>query len=155
MECIEGIKLSGELHLVLRSKDGKVKGERAIKNTITTVGKQLFAKLVVADVGDTAVDYIAVGVGTPSTTALGSESTTNGGTRRGGANVTGTNETTTLTGDTAQWVTTFTFTGVLVLTEAGLFNGAGAVTMLASQTFAALTTADTDTLQITWKIKVA
>jgi hypothetical protein len=107
------------------------------------------------DVGETGIDYIAVGVGTPSATALGSESTTNGGTRRGGANVTGSNETTTLTGDTAQFLTTFTFTGALVLTEAGLFNGSGANTMLASQSFAALNVADTDTLQITWKIKVA
>ena len=155
MECLEGIKLSGRLHLVARHKDGTVFADIDIPNTITTVGKQLLAKLMAVDVGETGIDYIAVGVGTPSATALGSESTTNGGTRRGGANVTGSNETTTLTGDTAQFLTTFTFTGALVLTEAGLFNGSGANTMLASQSFAALNVADTDTLQITWKIKVA
>ena len=155
MECKDSLRLVGRTHLVFRHKDGTIFAEIDKPNTVTTVGKQLLAKLVVADVGETGVDYIAIGVGTPSATALGSESTTNGGTRRGAANVTGTNETTTLTGDTAQWVTTFTFTGALVLTEAGLFNGAGADTMLASQSFGAVTTADTDTLQITWKVKVA
>ena len=155
MDCNESIKLSGRLHLVAKHKDGSVFYDKEIDNTITTVGKALFASLVLVDVGETGIDYIAIGVGTPSATALGSESSTNGGTRRGGANVTGTQITTTLTNDTAQWVTTFTFTGTLVLTEAGLFNAASSGIMLASQSFSALTVVDTDTLQITWKVKVA
>ncbi|MFA5386001.1 MAG: hypothetical protein WC364_15325 [Eubacteriales bacterium] len=155
MHVSDTIRLVGRTHLVFRHKNGEIFAEIDKTNTITTVGKQLLAKLMAVDVGETGIDYIAIGVGTPSATALGSESTTNGGTRRGAANVTGTNETTTLTGDTARFITTFTFTGALVLTEAGLFNGAGADTMLASQTFAAVTTADTDTLQLTWDVKVA
>ena len=155
MECKDTIKLVGSMRRVAKHADGTIFCDEEIHNTITTVGKQLFAKLAVVDVGETGIDYVAIGVGTPSATALGSESTTNGGTRRGGANVTGTNETTTLTGDTAQWVTTFTFTGALVLTEAGLFNASSVGVMLASQNFAALNVGDTDTLQITWKIKVA
>ena len=69
----------------------------------------------------------------------------------------GTQITTTVTNDTAQLVTTFTFTGALVLTEAGIFNATGTDTgtMLASQSFAALNVANTDTLTITWKVKVA
>jgi hypothetical protein len=121
-------------------------------NTVTTVGKQISAQ----QVGGTTtapVTAIALGVGTPTATALGSESTTLGGSR-GAATVT--NQTTTLTGDTEQWVKTFTFTGALVLIEEGLFdNNTSGGNMLASQTFSAVTTANTDTLQITHKVKYA
>lgn len=151
----EEIKLCGEIHFLLKNKDGVVKEERTIQNTITTLGKAAIAGLMLADVGGTAFDYIAIGVGTPSDTALGSESTTNGGARRGAANVTGTQVTTTLTNDTAQWVTTFTFTGALAITEEGIFNAASTGTMLASQTFSAINVADTDTMTITHKVKVA
>lgn len=121
-------------------------------NTITTVGKKHTADQL-GGTTTSPVTAIALGVGTPSATALGSESTTNGGSR-GAATVT--NTTTTLTGDTEQWVKTFTFTGSLALTEEGLFdnNTSGGV-MLASQTFSAINVVDTDTLQITHKVKVA
>jgi len=152
---IEKVKLIGKIHLVLRDKKGRVKEDRLIGNTITAVGKAELAGLMVVDVGGTGFDYIAVGTGTPSATALGSESTTNGGARRGGADVTGTRITTTITDDTGQLVTTFTFTGALALTEAGIFNAASAGTMLASQSFSVLNVADTDTLAITWRIKLS
>lgn len=122
------------------------------RNTITTVGKQISAQ----QVGGTTtapVTAIAIGVGTPSATALGSESTTNGGSR-GAATVT--NQTTTLTGDTERWVKTFTFTGSLALTEEGLFdNNTSGGNMLASQTYSVVNVVNTDTLQITHNVKYA
>lgn len=123
--------------------------------TITAAGLAEIAALSVADVGGDGWDYIAVGVGTPGATTLGSESSTNGGARRGGADVTGTRTTTTTANDTAQFVTTFTFTGALALTEAGLFNAAEAGDMLASQSFDAVNVVSGDTLQITWQIVFA
>jgi len=152
---MEKVKLVGEIHLVLKDNKGNLKEDRLIKNTITNVGKQELAKLMLIDVSGTAFDYIAIGTGTPSATALGAECGSSGGQRRGGADVVGTNETTTTTGDTAQWVTTFTFTGAFSLTEEGIFNLASGGTMLASQSFAALNVASGDTLEITHKIKVA
>ncbi len=152
---IENIKLSGELRMVLRDKYGKIKEKRIIKNTITTVGKAELAGLMLIGVSGTAFDYIAIGTGTPTTTALGSESTGSGGARRGGADVTGTRVTTTLTNDTAKWVTTFTFTGALAITEEGIFNAAAAGTMLASQSFSVLNVADSDTLALDHRVKVA
>jgi hypothetical protein len=151
----ETVKLSGELHLVLKDRNGNLREDRLIKNTITTIGKAELASLMVADVSGTAFDYIAIGIGTPGATTLGSESTTNGGTRRGGADVTGTIVTTTLTDDTAQFATTFTFTGALALTEEGILNAATGGALLATQAFAVLNVADGDTLAITHKIKVA
>jgi hypothetical protein len=123
--------------------------------TITAAGLAEIAALSVADVGGDGWDYIAVGVGTPGATTLGSESSTNGGARRGGADVTGTRTTTTTSNDTAQFVTTFTFTGELALTEAGLFNAAEAGDMLASQSFSAVNVVSGDTLKITWQIVFA
>lgn len=152
---MESVKLAGEIRLVLRDKNGALREDRLIKNTITTVGKAQLARLMVLDVAGTAFDYIAIGIGTPGATTLGSESSTNGGTRRGGADVTGSITTTTLTDDTAQFVTTFTFTGSLALTEEGIFNAASGGCMIASQSFSVLNVADGDTLAITHKIKVA
>ena len=57
--------------------------------------------------------------------------------------------TTTVADDTAQLLKAFTATGVKAVTESAVFNASSAGTMLARQTFAAITTADTDTLQIT------
>ena len=122
----------------------------AIKwNTITDVGLDISASQV-NGVTTAPVTAIAIGVGTPSTTALGSESTTNGGSR--GA-ATCSNQTTTSTGDTARWVKTFTFTGSLALTEEGLFdNNTSGGNMLASQTFSAVNVVNTDTLAITHNV---
>lgn len=121
-------------------------------NTVTTVGKKASADQI-GGTTTTPFTAIAIGVGTPSATALGSESTTNGGSR-GAATVT--NTTTTLTGDTEQWVKTFTFSGSLALTEEGIFNNntSGGI-MLASQTFSTVNVVNTDTLQVTHQVKYA
>lgn len=122
------------------------------RNTVTTVGKQASAQQI-GGTTTSPMTAIAIGVGTPSATALGSESTTNGGSR-GAATVT--NQTTTLTGDTERWVKTFTFSGSLALTEEGIFdnNTSGGI-MLASQTFSAVNVVNTDTLQVTHNVKYA
>jgi hypothetical protein len=152
---IDPVKLTGELRMVLKDKYGNLKEDRTIKNTITSVGKAELAGLLLIDISGTAFDYIAIGTGTPGATALGVECTTNGGARRGGADVVGTRVQTTTANDTAQLVTTFTFTGALAITEEGIFNAATSGTMLASQSFSVLNVADGDTLAITHKVKVA
>lgn len=127
--------------------------KRAIRhNTITNVG----LKIVADQVGGTTtapVTAIAIGEGTPSATALGSEISTNGG-ARGAATVT--NETTSVTGDTEQWIKTFNFTGTFAVTEEGLFdNNTSGGKMLASQSFASIPVGNGDSLQITHQVQVA
>lgn len=121
-------------------------------NTITTKGKEITAK----QLGGTTtvpVTAIAIGIGTGGTTTLNSEITTNGG-ARGAATVT--NTTTDTSGDTEQWVKTFTFSGTFAITEEGLFdNNTSGGNMLAYQSFSAINVVDTDTLQITHKVKIA
>lgn len=121
-------------------------------NTITSVGKKIAADQI-GGTTTTPVTAIAIGVGTPSATALGSEATTNGG-ARGAATVS--NQTTTTTGDTERWVKTFTFTGALAITEEGLFdNNTSGGNMLASQSFSVINVVSTDTLQFTHNVRFA
>ena len=88
---------------------------------------------------------------------MASESTTNGGARRSGGNVSQSRQTTNHPSDTAQFQTTFTFTGPLAITEAMTGNSVTANTgdMLSYKDFSAINVDDTDTLQITWKIVFA
>lgn len=120
-------------------------------NTITNVGKQIAAQ----QLGGTTtapVTAIAIGIGTPSATALGSEIATGGG-ERGAATVS--NQTTTTTGDTERWIKTFTFTSGFAITEEGLFdNNVSGGNMLASQSFAAVNVVNTDTFQVTHNVQV-
>ncbi|HDP36816.1 MAG TPA: hypothetical protein ENN27_02945 [Candidatus Atribacteria bacterium] len=155
MGIVETIGLMGELQLELRDSKGRLKERRIIKNTITNVGIAEVIGLMIADVGGTAFDYIAIGTGTPTATALGAEITTGGGARRGGADVVGTRITTTTTNDTGQLETTFTFTDSFAVTEEGVFNAATEGTMIASQSFAVLNVASEDILKVTHKIKGA
>ncbi len=88
----------------------------------------------------------------PVSTALESEITTGGGERRTGANVTGTRETTNVTNDTAQLVTTFTFTAAFAIDESGVFNDASAGDMLCATAFAVVNVISGDTLQVSWQV---
>lgn len=131
--------------------------DKAIKrNLITTVGKKIVADQL-GGTTTTPVTAIAIGVGTTAAaagdTALVSESTTSGA-ARGAATVT--NTTTTTTGDTEQWVKTFSFTGTLAITEEGLLdsNTTGGK-LLARQVFSAVNVVSGDSLQITHKVTVS
>ena len=88
----------------------------------------------------------------PASTALESEITSGGGSRQTGADVTGTRQTTNVTNDTAQLVTTFTFTAAFAVDEAGVFNDPAAGDMLCATAFGAANVVSGDTLQITWQV---
>jgi hypothetical protein len=127
---------------------GKWTYERMTHNTITNAGLSETAKLLGGVTAD-AISHMAIGIGTPTGTALGSEITTGGGER---ASVTPSSTTTTTTGDTIESVNTFSFTDTFAVTEEGLFNDASAGDMIASQNFSAINVANGDSLQITHEI---
>ena len=137
-------------------RNGHVLEERTINNTVVNAGKAQVAGLLITDVGGTAFDYIAIGTGTTGATAtdttLESEISTGGGERAGAV---GTRTTTSVTNDTAQLVTTFTFTSSFAVTESGIFNAASAGTMLSRQTFGAINVVSGDSIEVTWKIQVS
>lgn len=122
--------------------------DRTIKlNTVTNAG---FALSVSQLNGSTTapITHIGLGVGTPGASALGSESTTNGGER---AAATKTIITTNVTDDTLQLYKLFTFSGNLALTEEGVFNNSTGGVMFASQSFSVVNISNGDLLEITHK----
>jgi hypothetical protein len=156
----EKLGLRGIVSYVLRDKNGKVKEQREINNQIQNAGLTCMASLIASDNPDskTAFDYMAIGTGTGqavTATTLATESSASGSGRRGGSDVVGTLQTTTTTDDTIQFQTTWSFTGSLAITEAGIFNDASAGDMLAYQDFSAINVANGDSLQVTWKIVFA
>lgn len=156
----DALYLSGKIQFD-HVRDGVIIDSRDVSNLVVSAGKAEVAGLFLTDTlaGLTAFDYIAIGTGTGAPAAgdtqLGAEIVASGGQRRGAANVTGTRVTTTVTNDTAQLVTTFTFTGSFAVTESGILNAASTGVLLARQTFSAINVASGDSLQVTWKVQVS
>lgn len=153
----ENLKVRGIVSYVLRDKDGNIKEERVVQNQIQNLGLAAFASLIATDNPQSSDTFDWIGIGSGSgqavtDTTLDTEITTNGGQRRGGADVTATSETTNVANDTVQFVTVFNFTGSLAITEAGIFNASTNGVMCAYQDFGVINVANGDNLQITWKI---
>ena len=97
----------------------------------TNAGFVELAKHATGTGSPVAWTYMALGTGTgpgnndnATSTTLKAENTTSNGLQRASATVS--TVTTTVTGDTAQWVKTFTSTATVTITEAGIFNHASA-----------------------------
>lgn len=148
----EGIPLHGQVKIVLRGPDGKIK-ERIVKNTVVTVGKNHIANLL-AGGGDALIGNMRLGGdGTPvqlTDTALISE-------------VAGSNVSVTPVqgvGANANKVTYAGSWGVGVpagtnaIEEAGLFNNTSGGIMLARTVFPTKTKGENDTMTITWEITI-
>jgi hypothetical protein len=149
----EGISLSGHILFKLFDKFGNLKEVRAIRNSVTDVGKAEVAGLINgATTG--AFTYTGIGISTPGTTALGAERDEAGATNTNHKASTCTRVTTDVTNDTAQLVTTFNFTATLAITESGVFDASPTGIMLCAQSFSAINVVSGDSLQMTWKVDV-
>lgn len=136
--------LAYNMHIVLRDKDGNIKAERKIHNTVTTAGKNGIADQILASPTLGKPTHMAVGTGTPSGTALGTELDRNALTSktRSGAVVT-------FVGDWAAG------DGTGAITEAGIFDAASTGNMWASQSFSVINKAASDTLSISWTLTIS
>lgn len=144
METKDTMKLRGKLRICLRDGKGRWKLNRVIRNTVTTTGKAHVADQLSSAPGEAAMGWMAIGTGTPSATALGTELDRNALTSR-----TDSAAVVTYVGDWAAG------DGTGVLTEAGVFNLATlGGTMLISASFAAVNKLAADTLKITWTLTV-
>ena len=144
-DCLKDrLQIKGKLHLQLFDKDGKLKDERLVENTVTALGDAYVADCV-SDRGETQMSHMAIGTGTPSATALGVEldrnaltSTTQG---------TGADDNDVIyVGDWAAG------DGTGALTEAGVFNAASAGIMFISASFSVFNKGADDVLKITWAV---
>ena len=127
-----------------------------LKNLITTTGKAGLASRINGDGSEAVFTYIALGTGTTAAniadTTLETEISTSGGSRAIGA---ASRVTTTVTNDTARVSKTFTFTGSLAITEAGLLNAASVGVLVARKVFSVINVVDTDELVVTWDLSNA
>jgi hypothetical protein len=137
------IKATGKLVLTLKDKDGIIKETRTA-NTVTTAGKSGIADQLLASPTLSKPTHMAVGTGTPSSTALGTEADRNALTSktRSGAIVT-------MVGDWAAG------DGTGALTEAGIFDAASTGNMYCSASFSVINKGASDTLSISWTLTIS
>lgn len=129
---------------ILRDKFGNAKEVRTIYNTVTTAGKNGIADQVLASPSLNKPTHMAIGTGTPSGTALGTELDRNALTSktRSGAVVT-------MVGDWAAG------DGTGAITEAGVFDASSNGNMWLSASFSVINKGASDTLQITWTLTIS
>ena len=125
---------------------------RETDNTIMNVGKSSIASMIGSDI-TSAVSWDWIGVGTSGTTAAATQ--TQLGSEQVRTTTTASQQTTTLSDDTARFIGSFGISGTHDIQEAGLFNASSAGSMLARTTFTALSTVSGDSINATWDIKVA
>ena len=129
--------------MVLRGPDGSVKETRTA-NTVTTAGKNGIADQTLASPSLGKPTHMAVGTGTPSATALGTELDRNALTSK-----TRSSAVVTMVGDWAAG------DGTGAITEAGIFDASSTGNMWCSASFAVVNKGASDTLSISWTLTIA
>jgi len=137
------LKITGICSVKLLDKDGKVKDERKIQNTVTTAGKNGIADQIIASPTLGKPTHMAIGTGTPGSNALGTELDRNALTSK-----TRSSNVVTMVGDWAAG------DGTGAITEAGIFDAASAGNMWCSASFSTINKGASDTLSITWTLTI-
>ena len=144
----DNLKLSGQLNIVLRDKNGNVKEERTEKNLVVTSGLGYIASRM-KDASATAMSHMALGSGTTNEAAGQTDLVTLLGAREA-------LDSTTVTANAVAYVSSFEAgdaTGAV--TEAGIFNASTGGTMLCRVKFDVVNKAADDTMTVTWTITVS
>lgn len=140
----EGLYFDVNMHIELRDENGNLKDERFIHNTVTTAGRNGIADQILLSPSLNKPTHMAIGTGTPSGTALGTELDRNALTTK-----TRSNAVVTMVGDWAAG------DGTGAITEAGIFDAASTGNMWCSASFSVINKAAADTLQITWTLTIS
>lgn len=144
----ETIKLSGQLAIVLKDKDGKVKDTRNVKNLVVNTGIAYIVSRM-KDTSKTAMSHMAVGSGTTVASASQTDLVTLVGSREAldSSTASSTNIVYECQFDAGD--------GTGALTEAGIFNAATSGDMLCRTVFATVNKAASDTMVITWTVTLS
>ena len=140
----DGLKLRGDVALVLRDKNGNIKDERLIENLIVDTGLNFICDRMKDD--ETAMTHMALGSG--STAAAAGDTTL--GSQLGSREAI---DSSTVTNNQIVYVSSFEAgdaTGAV--TEAGIFNASSGGTMLCRTVFSVVNKAADDTLTVNWTI---
>ena len=145
------IKLSGELQIVLKDKDGNVKDTREVKNLVVNTGLAFIISRMVGT-AKAVMSHMALGSGTTATAGAQTDLVTLLGSREAldSTTITGSNS------EKVQYVASFEAgdaTGAV--TEAGIFNASSGGDMLCRTVFPVVNKAADDTMTVTWVITIA
>jgi len=144
----DNLKLSGQVDIVLRDKNGNVKEERTEENLVVTTGLGYIASRM-KDASATAMTHMGLGSGTTAAAAGQTDLVTLLGAREA-------LDSTTVTANAVAYVASFEAgdaTGAV--TEAGIFNASTSGTMLCRVKFDVVNKAADDTMTVTWTITVS
>ena len=144
----ENLKLSGQIAIVLKDKDGNVKEEPTETTLVVTTGLNYIASRM-KDASATAMTHMALGSGTTSAAAGQTDLVTLLGAREA-------LDSTTVTANAVAYVSSFEAgdaTGAV--TEAGIFNASTSGTMLCRVVFSVVNKAADDTMTVTWTITLS
>jgi hypothetical protein len=147
----EKLKLTGEVSLVLRDKDGNIKETREIKNLVVNAGLAYIISRMVGT-SKAVMSHMALGAGTSPAAASQVDLVSMLGSREAldSTTITGTNS------EKVQYVASFEpgdSTGAV--TEAGLFNAASAGDMLCRTVFPVVNKSADDQLNVTWTVTLS
>lgn len=131
------------LKIVLRGRNGRIKEQRDIYNTVTTSGLNGIADQILAAPTLGKPTHMAIGTGTPGANALGSELDRNALTSK-----TRLNAVVTMVGDWAAG------DGTGAITEAGIFDAGAAGNMWLSSGFAVVNKNASDSMSIQWSLSI-
>lgn len=148
----ESISVKGEVSIVVTDKDGNIKETRDVPNLIVSSGKNhIAARIANLLVGSGQEGYLISHLGFGTSTVVPSLSDTTLFAQLGTRSVVALAHTIT----TNTVVVTASYVGYTgSLTEAGLFNAATGGTMICRTTFGAVPIIPTDTLAISWTLKI-
>ncbi len=139
--------LKGQLEIVLRDRNGKIKERRKERNLIVNTGLNAILDRLV---GTSEAVMSHMGLGSSSTAAAAGQTAlvSQLGSREA-------IDSSTVTGSSVAYVCTFEAgdaTGTI--TEAGIFNASSGGTMLCRSVFSSITKGANDSLNVTWTITV-
>jgi len=145
---MEKTKLRGTFHVAVLGEDGVEKYHNIVPNTIMNAGLAEVSGLILSDIGGNAFDYIAIG--TDATAPNATQSALIAEVYRGAG--TGSQETDSVSDDTARLTTSIAITSSVTLQEAGVFNSSSAGDVLARTTFSATTASSGDSVNIGYDV---
>jgi hypothetical protein len=141
----DDLKLRGDVAIVLKDKDGKVKESREINNLVVSAGLTYICSRM-ADASAGVMSHMALGSGTTAAAAGDTDLESILGSREA-------LDSTTASSNTITYVSSFEAgEGTGAVTEAGIFNAATSGTMLCHVIFPVVNKQADDTMSVTWTI---
>lgn len=142
------IKMRGRFRIAVLDKEGELKESIDVPNTIMNSGIGVVTGLMLADVGEDAFDYLALG--TDASAPNATDTSMYAEVYR--VDGTGTQESSSVANDTARLTTSIAMTASDSIQEAGIFNSSSTGDMLARTTFSAISVNDGDTVNIGYDV---